>query len=189
MATLWALLLSGTTVVIPPAAVCADPARLVRFLARRRCGSVALREPTLRALVERFPALGRRLPQLTRWTVQGPLPGSALRAQFAAAVPQGVLAALYRPVSWTRDVASIDGSQENAETRGVILQPLDNTFLLVLGPDNRPAPVGVPGALFAGGLGLEGQAGTTTTVSPRQRRAAAARGYRRPGAAPFRWVG
>ncbi len=69
---------------------------------------------------------------------------------FGADAP--LLINLYGPTEAAVDVSYFDCPAEGPVTRVPIGRPVENTTLYVLGPDDQPQPVGVPGELCIGGV-------------------------------------
>jgi amino acid adenylation domain-containing protein len=64
------------------------------------------------------------------------------------------LANLYGPTEASIDVSYFDCSEQENHERIPIGRPIDNINLLVLSPERKPQPIGVPGELCIAGIGL-----------------------------------
>ncbi|MDI3422645.1 amino acid adenylation domain-containing protein [Streptomyces luteolus] len=114
-------------------------------------------------LLEAEPAAAARAASLRRVFCSGEaLPAEQVNRfnrLFAAARPDGpapALVNLYGPTEATVDVSFHDcpGDAAAEVSRVPIGLPIDNTALYVLDPHDQPQPVGVPGELCIGGVGV-----------------------------------
>jgi non-ribosomal peptide synthase protein (TIGR01720 family) len=108
----------------------------------------------LRAILETWPDLQEHLPHLKFWVTSGePLSGQLLR-RFRAAMPGNLLINLYG----TSEVFDATLYEAGLDTQGLasvpIGHPIANVQVYVLDSSLQPVPVGVPGELYVGGVGL-----------------------------------
>jgi acyl-coenzyme A synthetase/AMP-(fatty) acid ligase len=141
------------TVVIPDEVV-RNPVELVRTLSMERVTRLWLVPPLLRALLDSVPDLDRRLPDLTFWVCSGAPLSPDLFARFTRAMPQATLFNLYGTTEvW--DATWWDPRTSPPPVwRIPIGHAIDNIRLRVLDADRHLLPVGVPGELYVGGVGL-----------------------------------
>ncbi|MCW3820140.1 non-ribosomal peptide synthetase [Micromonospora sp. DR5-3] len=147
----FAPLVSGGTVVLAPLGAERDPAMLARSAADSDVTVLQLVPSVLRLLVQ--------APDLARCT--------ALRLVFSAGeqlhaeLCQRLLARVdvevwntYGPTECSIDVTA--HRFDRAQTSGPVPigRPIAGMRVLVLGDDGTPVPIGVPGELYAGGVGL-----------------------------------
>ncbi|MFN2168777.1 MAG: condensation domain-containing protein, partial [Anaerolineae bacterium] len=88
-------LLQGIPTVIIPDEVLQDPYALVELLGRHRVSRIWLVPSFLRMLLDAYPDLAERLPQLRFWVTSGEALSTELYGQFSQLVPQGRLYYLY----------------------------------------------------------------------------------------------
>jgi amino acid adenylation domain-containing protein len=155
--SVWELLgplLKGVPSVIVPAEHVRDLNALVRMLAEHKVTRIWLVPSLLRALLETWPDLGRRLPALRFWVASGEPLTTELAELFEAGVPDGVLYNLYG-TSEVWDATWYDPQRE-APHRGrvPIGRPIANVQAYVLDGRLEPLPPGIPGELHIGGVGL-----------------------------------
>jgi amino acid adenylation domain-containing protein len=169
--SLWELLgplLAGVPTVVLGDEVVRDPQRLVRSLRRERVTRLWLVPHLLRALVDTVPDLARKLPDLTFWVCSGASLSPDLVVRFRAVMPNATLYNLYGTTEvW--DAAWWDPTTSSPPAwRTPIGQPIDNVRLRVLDPELQLLPVGVPGQLYVGGVGLaRGYAGDDVLTKQR----------------------
>jgi amino acid adenylation domain-containing protein/non-ribosomal peptide synthase protein (TIGR01720 family) len=129
-----------------------DPVQLVRVLAEQRISRIVLVPGLLRAMLDTHPALANHLPDLKLWVASGEALPLDLAQRFVAQMTHATLLNLY-------------GSSEVAadatwhELRGpvdavLIGRPLANMTAYVLDNQMQPVPIGVPGEIWIGGVGL-----------------------------------
>ncbi|OZC03953.1 amino acid adenylation domain-containing protein [Rubricoccus marinus] len=146
--------------VVPPEAV-RDPAAFVDALAETGATRVVLVPSLLRAILDRAPDLGERLPRLTLWTASGEPLAADLAARFARAHPTATLLNLYGSTEVSADVTAHVLAPEAAppEASGATVpigRAISNTQLVVVDGYGNPVPAGVPGELLVGGAGVAG---------------------------------
>lgn len=149
---LFSPLISGGAVAVAPADAERDPAALLRAVGDHRV-----------TVLQGVPSVYRRLAEQSGWER-----ATALRLIFSAGEPLhaelcGALAELApRAEIWNTygpTEASVDITEHRwdpAQRTGAVPigRPIANMRALVLDPAGRPVPVGVPGELHAGGIGL-----------------------------------
>jgi amino acid adenylation domain-containing protein len=147
---LWPLLEGAVLVVAPPGAH-RDPHALVELIDRERVTVAHFVPSMLRAFVA---ALERRAcPSLRRVIASGEALDAALALGLAAR-SSAELVNLYGPTEAAIDVSAFD---VEAPVRGAAVpigRPVANTTLHVLDALLRPAPLGLPGELYIGGVQL-----------------------------------
>jgi len=166
-------LLAGARVEVVGPEVAADAAHLFRLAAERQVTVLEVVPSLLRAAFEALAyegATSYELPTL-RWLL---LTGEALPAEMArrwlAAHPSIPLLNAYGPTECSDDVTHHVMRRAPAGDRpsAPIGRPLINTRLYVLDRWLRPAPAGVPGELYVGGVGVGrgylGDAGRTAAA-------------------------
>jgi amino acid adenylation domain-containing protein len=155
--SLWELLgplLQGIPTVIIPEDVVGDPYALVETMALHRVSRIWVVPSLLSVLLDTYPDLQRRLPALTFWVSSGEALSAELLSRFRRAMPESVLFNLYGTsevwdATWY-DPRSIEGRLP----RVPIGKPIRNVTTYVLDAQLRPVPIGVPGELHVGGVGL-----------------------------------
>ncbi|QQQ79078.1 amino acid adenylation domain-containing protein [Saccharothrix sp. 6-C] len=136
--------------------VAADPEALFGVTAADRVSVLEVVPSLLRAALDVWDTTGSapELPSLRRLVVTGEALPADLCERWFARFPTIPLVNAYGPTECSDDVthAVITGPVPGA--RVPIGKPVRNTALYVLGDDLRPLPVGVPGELYVGGLGV-----------------------------------
>lgn len=155
--SLWEMfgpLLQGVpSVVLSPAAV-RDPHKLVDTLARHHVSRLWLVPSLLQVLLDTFPDLGQRLPDLKFWVASGEILPLMLLNRFTAALPDASLYNLYG-TSEIWDATWCDPHKAGTFQGQVpIGRPIDNVQVYVCDANRQPSPLGVPGELFVTGCGL-----------------------------------
>ena len=108
----------------------------------------------LKALLDRFPDLQEQLPKLRFWVSSGEPLSEELFDQFFTQMPASILYNLYG-TSEVWDATWYDPVLElQPEDRIPIGRPIANVQAYVLDTNLHPVPIGVPGELCIGGLGL-----------------------------------
>ncbi|HSH77597.1 MAG TPA: AMP-binding protein, partial [Herpetosiphonaceae bacterium] len=155
--SLWELLgplLQGIPTVILPDRTVRDLHLLVQSLGEHRVSRLWLVPSLLRVLLDSFPDLQRRLPALKMWVSSGEmLPGELLQ-RFQQVMPDSTLYNLYGTsetwdVTWFAPPSAAPGT-----SRVPIGRPIANMQTYILDQQLEPVPIGVPGELYIGGLGL-----------------------------------
>ncbi len=147
-------LLRGVTTVIIADAVWHDPAHFVRALAAHQITRLWVVPSLLRILLDRFPDLQQRLPRLKCWVSSGEALSRQLYRQFQRCLPESVLYNLYG-LSEAWDVSCYTSDpQHDALPRVPIGRPVANMQAYILDAALQPVPIGVPGELYVGGMGL-----------------------------------
>jgi amino acid adenylation domain-containing protein len=145
-------LLRGGTVWLPSREERLDPARLLAALAARSRVALSCVPAMWEALLDHLDATGAQPPGSLELVLLG---GDRLTDQLAArtlaALPSVRLWNLYGPTEATVNVLGGVVKPGEAVTIG---RPVANATAHVLGPGGTTQPVGVPGELYVGGLGL-----------------------------------
>lgn len=155
--SLWELLgplLQGIPTIIIPDELARDPAALVGALSGARVSRIWLVPSMLRVLLATHPDLGQRLPELTFWVASGEELSAELFDLFSERHPRAALYNLYG-TSEVWDATWYDPRHDGSSDACVpIGRPIANTQAFVLDSRLQPVPVGVPGELHIGGVGL-----------------------------------
>jgi amino acid adenylation domain-containing protein len=152
-------LLQGVPTVILPDSVVKDPPRLVRLLAEKRVSRFVLVPSLLRAILAGDEDLRTRLPLLKYWVSSGEALSAGLCDRFYEMLPGSALLNLYGSSEVAADVTWYDTSgavpERYRHLPGTpIGRPISNTRIYILDRTGEPAPIGVPGELYAAGAGL-----------------------------------
>lgn len=144
---MWPYLASGASIHIPPEEIRLDPGQLVPWLANRQITLCFVPTPMAEAVMdEAWPediALRAILTggdRLRRW------PGERLPCMLVNhyGPTENTVVATWMPVPPEAVGAAVP----------LIGAPIANTQVYVLDPQRQPLPVGVPGELYVGGIGL-----------------------------------
>ncbi|MFD9572142.1 amino acid adenylation domain-containing protein [Streptomyces sp. NPDC059982] len=149
---LFSPLVSGGAVAVAPADAERDPAALLRAVGDHRV-----------TVLQGVPSVYRRLAEQPGWERAGALrlifsAGEPLHAELCAALaelaPRAEIWNTYGPTEASVDIT--EHRWDPAQRTGAVPigRPIANMRALVLDPAGRPVPVGVPGELHAGGVGL-----------------------------------
>lgn len=148
-----ALLQNIPTVIIPDEAL-KDPYLLVRMLETHHISRIWLVPSLLRLLLDTYPDLQDRLPALKFWVTTGEALPFELLQRFRQLMPDSALYNLYG-TSEVWDVTWFDTREQQGEAWHVpIGRPIANMRVYALDARLQPAPVGVPGELYVGGVGV-----------------------------------
>ena len=147
-------LLQGIPTVIIPDDVLKDPQRLVQALAVHRVTRLVLVPSLLQVLLEAVAELDNRLPHLQYWIASGEALSHELTNRFAERMPQRILLNLYGSSEVSADSTWYEISRGRSLSCVPIGRPITNTQVYVLDAHLQPVPIGVPGELYIGGLGL-----------------------------------
>jgi amino acid adenylation domain-containing protein len=147
-------LLKGIPTVIFREEDMRDSSRLVEQLAHHRVTRLWLVPSLLRTLLDLHPDLQERLPRLRFWVTSGEALTPALFRRFRSHMPAAVLYNVYGTTEiW--DATWFDPTREEpADDRAPIGRPISNVQVYVLDAHLQPVPVGVPGELYVGGVGV-----------------------------------
>jgi amino acid adenylation domain-containing protein len=147
------LLQSRPTIIIPEEVV-KDPYELVKVLAEQRVSRIWIVPSFLRMMLDTYPDLQGRLPCLKFWVVTGEALPAELLERFYEIMPESVLYNLYG-TSEVWDVTWYDTQEEQESAWHVpIGRPIQNMHAYALDSHLQPVPVGVPGELYIGGVGV-----------------------------------
>jgi amino acid adenylation domain-containing protein len=154
---LWELfggLLQGIQTVIIPERVLKDPQELVQTLAEQRVTRIMLVPSLLQLLLDTFPDLQNRLPCLKIWCTGGEALSGALCRRFMDSMPHSRLVNIYG-LTEAFDVTAYDTKQHDTGHANVpIGRPIANMHVYLLDSHMHPVPIGVPGEIYIGGVGL-----------------------------------
>jgi len=151
MDSIWEIfgfLLKGIPLVIAPSTTARDVELLVKLLANHRVTRLVVVPSLLRAMLEKYPRLGRNLPYLNLYSVSGEAISQDLVEQFFRSVPDGHLLNLYGSTELTADAIYTELSPAEAITIGC---PIANVRAYILDLDMNPVPIGVRGDLYITG--------------------------------------
>jgi amino acid adenylation domain-containing protein len=149
----WAPLLAGARLVLADPSVGFDGAELSRALSRHGITTLQL-VPTLLWLLLDEPA-SSPCPSLRRVFCGGEVLTPAAVERFVARFGDGVeLCNLYGPTEATIDATSWRLTHGRPNQTIPIGRPISNTKVYVLDSRMAPYPIGVPGELYIGGVGL-----------------------------------
>jgi amino acid adenylation domain-containing protein/non-ribosomal peptide synthase protein (TIGR01720 family) len=154
--SVWELFLTwrqGLTTVMADEQQVKDPVLLTDLLARAGVTRIVLVPSLLRALLQSGEDVLARLPRLLHWISSGEPLTRDLSREFAERLPGRALTNLYG-TSEVWDATRCDSREHSPQETLPIGAPLGNTQVFVLDTNMRPVPVGVPGELFVGGMGL-----------------------------------
>jgi amino acid adenylation domain-containing protein len=150
----WGPLLRGHTLVILPDQVVQDGSRLVDALAEHRIERLVTVPSLMATLLRAVPDLGAKLARLRYLTLSGERLTRELADELHEALPDTVLLNLYGMSEGSADATWYD-ARWGAEGDSVpIGRPIHNMRVHVLDGDGRPVPIGQPGELHIGGVGL-----------------------------------
>jgi len=147
-------LLQGIPSAILSDEVVRDPHRLVPELAQHRVTRLWLVPALLRVLLERFPDLRQRLPALDMWVTTGEAIDAQLYRRFVQAMPGSTLFNQYGASEASNTTWYAPSEDCHTLARIPIGRPIANVQIQILDPRRQPVPVGVPGELYIGGVGL-----------------------------------
>jgi amino acid adenylation domain-containing protein len=159
--SLWEIfgpLVQGVPSVIMPDHVLENPAELLETLAAARITRLWVVPSFLRALLESYPDLVERVPDLTFWAIGGEALAPELYQRFRAQMPGCTLINIYGAseffdATYFDCQAELDAGDDVPDTIP-IGRPLANMRAYVLDAQHQPTPIGVPGELYVGGVGL-----------------------------------
>ncbi|HEX6288728.1 MAG TPA: amino acid adenylation domain-containing protein, partial [Herpetosiphonaceae bacterium] len=147
-------LLQGVPLSVIADDVVKDPVLLVRALAEQHITRIVLVPSLLRAILDTHPGLDRQLPQLTRWVSSGEALPLDVARRFAAQMPHATLINLYGSSEVAADATCFDTRQLADRDHVPVGRPIANMAVYVLDVLMQPTPIGVPGEIYVGGVGL-----------------------------------
>src|SRR5262249_37097693 len=148
-------LLHGVPTVLIPDEVVQDPLRFVALLATRAVTRLRLVPSLLCLLLDTYPDLQHRLPNLKLWFVSGETLAPDLCQRFLEGMLHSRLVNLYGASEDAADVTWYEANlQRHVPVCVPIGRPIANTQVYVLDRHPQPLPIGVPGKLYVGGAGL-----------------------------------
>jgi acyl-coenzyme A synthetase/AMP-(fatty) acid ligase len=148
-------LLRGVPTVLVSGEQVRDPRDLIEKLARHDVTRLVLVPSLLRSLLDLDTQLGARLPTLNLWSSSGEAPSPELLRRFQAVFPDCTLLNLYGSSEVAADATCYEvptGSE--AVTRVPIGHPIANMQVYILDQRLSLLPVGVPGEIYIGGIGV-----------------------------------
>jgi len=149
---IFAPLLHGLPTVIIPDRAVKDINQFLETLSKQNVTRLVLVPSLLRAILDSFPDLDRRLPQLKYWICSGETLPMELCQQFREQMPQRVLINLYGSSEVAADVTWYDAT--HCVEKVPIGRPIANTQIYLLDRNLQPVPIGIPGEIYVGGDGL-----------------------------------
>jgi amino acid adenylation domain-containing protein len=149
---IFAPLLHGLPTVIIPDRAVKDINQFLETLSKQNVTRLVLVPSLLRAILDSFPDLDRRLPQLKYWICSGETLPMELSQQFREQMPQRVLINLYGSSEVAGDVTWYDAT--HCVEKVPIGRPIANTQIYLLDRNLQPVPIGSPGEIYVGGDGL-----------------------------------
>jgi amino acid adenylation domain-containing protein len=156
--SIWELfggLLQGIPTVIIGDDILRDPGALVECLTNTRVTRLWLVPSFLKMMIDAYPDLKQRVPQLNFWVSSGEPLTADMLARFQEAMPGSDLFNLYGASEFW-DATWFDPRRANRKmvTSVPIGRPISNVETYILDPSLNPVPIGVPGELYIGGAGL-----------------------------------
>ncbi|MBC8229645.1 amino acid adenylation domain-containing protein [bacterium] len=155
--SIWELLgplLQGVPTVIIPDKILKKTSEFVRVLAEHDVTRLWVVPSLLRVMLDTVPNLQSRLPKLRFWFTGGEAISLELFQRFQESMPQSVLYNIYG-TSEVWDVTLYEPDPQHKELPRVpIGRPIANMQTYILDAHLQPVPIGVPGELHVGGVGL-----------------------------------
>ncbi|GHO56593.1 non-ribosomal peptide synthetase [Ktedonobacter robiniae] len=148
-------LLQGVPIVLIPRAQLQDPHDLIETLASQNVTRLVLVPSLLQSLLDLDTQIGAHLPGLKLWSVSGEALSRELVQRFQVALPGATLLNLYGSSEVAADATCYElpaGTQP--ATKVSIGRPIANMRVYILDAQLSPLPVGVPGEIYIGGIGL-----------------------------------
>jgi amino acid adenylation domain-containing protein len=152
------LLFGGATVVVDYDVVI-DPEQLFAAIKNHRVSVAELVPVVLRGLIDHvseLPIAARRLSDLRFMMATGEALAAELVDRWLLAYPEIPIANTYGPTETSDDVTLLVLREPVAEKRAIVPigRPLPNISIFMLDRELRPVPVGVPGEICIGGIGV-----------------------------------
>ena len=146
--------LRGVRLVIIPDEQVKDPHLLIETLAENRITRVVVVPSLLRVILDSRADLQGALPRLKYWVTSGEALPVELLERFRQQMPESLLLNLYGMSEASADSTCYDSSKGESIASVPIGRPIFNTQVYLLNAYLEPVPVGVPGVLYIGGIGL-----------------------------------
>ena len=147
----WAPWLAGGALVLAPAGQHGDPFALIEVIRRRQVTVMQMVPSLLQVLLDTSDV--EQCTSLRRVFCGGEALNARLAARFRRTL-RAQLVNLYGPTETTIDATAWSCPAEGEITAVPIGGPIDNLRAYVLDPHLNPVPIGVPGELHFGGVGL-----------------------------------
>jgi amino acid adenylation domain-containing protein len=146
-------LMRGQRIAIADEASSRDPLHLIELIGQFKATRIVLVPSLMHAMLESGEDLQSRLPHLRYWACSGEALGTELAALFRERLPNATLYNIYGTSEfWDASWAVADlGDAHHGIPIG---RPISNMQAYVLDGGLEPAPIGVGGDLYIGGLGL-----------------------------------
>lgn len=161
-------MLGGIPVVIINDDEVKDVRLLLRTLADNAVTRIVLVPSLLRTICESEGDLRGTLPRLKYWVSSGELLPKDLADCFKEKMPDATLINLYGCSEVSADATCYEVSAGKPGKVIPIGRPIDNMRAYVLDDSLRPVPIGIPGGLYIGGVGLaSGYLGRTDLTADR----------------------
>jgi amino acid adenylation domain-containing protein len=155
--SIWELfggLLQGVRTVIISDVLLHDPHCLIAKLSTTNVSRIVLVPSMLQMLLASGIDLAEQLPALRYWFVSGEALSPQLCKDFALSMPNRKLINLYGSSEVAADVLCYETSIRGNAQSVAIGRPIANTEFYVLDGHLELVPIGIPGELHVGGLGL-----------------------------------
>jgi amino acid adenylation domain-containing protein len=146
-------LLQGVPLILAPDAVVKDPEALARILEEAGVTRLVVVPSLLESLLSNVHDIGARLHKLTLWVTSGEALDPELADLFRRKLPRARLLNLYGSSEVSADCAWYDVAEFPLRIVG-LGRPIPNNELHILDEWLRPAPAGVSGEIYVGGVGL-----------------------------------
>ena len=147
-------LLQGIPSVVISDETLKDPRRLIQILSDSRVTRIVLVPSLLRVLLDACPDIQDELPELRIWITSGEILPSDLVLAFQKIMPRSTLINLYGSTEVAADVTCYE-VRNNGPLKSVpIGLPIANSHIYILDRYLNPVPIGIPGELHVGGVGL-----------------------------------
>ena len=146
--------LRGVRLVIIPDEHVKDPHLLVETLAENCITRVVVVPSLLRVILDSRADLQGALSRLKYWVTSGEALPAELLERFRQQMPGSLLLNLYGMSEASADSTYYDSSNGESVASVPIGRPIFNTQVYLLNAYLKPVPVGVPGDLYIGGVGL-----------------------------------
>jgi acyl-coenzyme A synthetase/AMP-(fatty) acid ligase/acyl carrier protein len=153
--SVWELFLpwfSGAQLIVAQPHAHQDPHALIHLIEHHAVTTLHFVPSMLPAFLDVATASNCR--SLRRVVCSGEALSSALQKRFHAQLPNVALFNHYGPTEAAIDVTSWRCSPADTYPSVPIGRPIDNTAIYVLDAQLQPVPIGVPGELYIGGVGV-----------------------------------